>query len=300
MGQIFSFCNQKGGVGKTTTVVNIASILGESGYKSLIIDLDPQGNATSGVGIDKPSLESTSYQLLVENIDPNNLIKVTDYSNLFLIPSNADLSGVELELFGQEMREFRLKKRLENIRQQFDFIFLDCPPSLGLLSINALVASNYILIPLQCEYYALEGLGQLINTFQLVKQNLNPEIEIAGVLLTMADFRTNLTQQVIEEVKSYFKEKVFEAIIPRSVKMSEAPSFGKPAVFYDPHNKASKGYREAAKEFISRFASEKKRPEGAPVENQQTETPSDPIAKSTDSTQESVADTPPDGANQPI
>ncbi len=293
MGKIFSFCNQKGGVGKTTTVINIASLLGESGYKCLVIDLDPQGNATSGVGIEKPGLESTSYQLLVENVDPNNIIKITNYPNLFLIPSNADLSGVELELFGEELREFRLKQRLENLREQFDFIFLDCPPSLGLLSINALVSSNYILIPLQCEYYALEGLGQLINTYQLVKQNLNPEIEIAGVLLTMADFRTNLTQQVIEEVKNYFKDKVFEAIIPRSVKMSEAPSFGKPAVFYDPHNKASKGYREAAKEFIKRFAPINKN-------GNQEEITKAPGDKPSDAAQNAAADPAPDATNQSI
>lgn len=253
MKNIFSFCNQKGGVGKTTSVINISACLAKAGFKVLIIDMDSQANATSGLGEEKPSMESTTYQLFVDNSDPASLIKQTQYKNIFLIPSGPDLSAAELELISKERREFTLKGQLTKIAENFDFVFLDCPPSLSLLTINSLVASNYIIIPLQCEYYALEGLGQLLNTYQLVHGNLNPELEIGGVLLTMADFRTNLTEQVIAEVRGYFKEKVFESIIPRSVKLSEAPSFGKPAVYYDPSNRGSKNYKEAAKEFVKRF-----------------------------------------------
>ncbi len=253
MDNIFAFCNQKGGVGKTTSVINIAACLSEMGYKVLIIDMDSQANATSGLGESKPAMESTTYQLIVENSNPQSLVKETQYKNLFLIPSGPDLSAAELELVSREKREYGLKAQLEKINGSFDFIFLDCPPSLSLLTINALTASSYLIIPLQCEYYALEGLSQLLHTFQLVKSNLNPTLEVGGVLMTMADFRTNLTGQVIDEVKGYFKDKVFESFIPRSVKLSEAPSFGKPAVFYDAANRGSKSYRDAAKEFEKRF-----------------------------------------------
>ncbi len=282
MGNIFCFCNQKGGVGKTTTAINIAAMAAEHGYKTLIIDLDPQGNATSGIGIEKPGIESTSYQLLVENTDPNNLVRVSDFKDLYLIPSNADVSAAELELYEKQHREFQLKQRMEILIPQFDFIFLDCPPSLGLITINALSASNYVIIPLQCEYYALEGLGQLINTYHMVKLNLNPNLDIGAVLLTMADFRTNLTQQVIEEVKEYFGDKVFNSIIPRSVKISEAPSFGKPAVFYDPHNKASKGYKEAAQEFINRFGKKAQDEVSGGSMPPNEEQPSKPLESSSD------------------
>ncbi|MBN1689326.1 MAG: ParA family protein [Candidatus Omnitrophica bacterium] len=254
MSKIASFCNQKGGVGKTTSVINLASILGQYGKKVLVIDVDSQANATSGFGIDKPkTIESTTYQLIVDKRDPLELIRETGVSNVSLIASNFELSGAELELISQEKREFSLKEQLSKIENNYDYIFIDCPPSLGLMTINALVASRYIIIPLQCEYYALEGLGQLLHTYHLVKQKLNSELEIGGVILTMADFRTNLTQQVIEEVKSYFKEKVFKNIIPRTVKLSEAPSFGKPAVIYDPHNKGSEGYRSVGIELLERF-----------------------------------------------
>lgn len=253
MGKIFSFFNQKGGVGKTTSVINIATVLTQFGKKVLIIDLDSQANATSGIGIEKDDNESTAYHLLVEKSDPDKSIKKTAFENLWIIPSNAHLAGAEMHLINQEKREYALREQLQKIEKDYDFIFIDCPPSLGLASINALTASSYIIIPLQCEYYALEGLGQLLNTFQLVKKNLSAELELGGVILTMADFRTNLTQQVVEEVRSYFKEKVFQNIIPRSVKLSEAPSFGKPAVLYDPHNKGSHGYTELGKEFLMRF-----------------------------------------------
>lgn len=266
MKNVFSFCNQKGGVGKTTTAVNIAACLSERGYKTLLIDLDAQGNATSGLGQEKPSLEFTTYQLIVENSDPQSLVRNTEFKNLYLIPSNADLSGAELEMVQKIGREFFLKNQLSRIKDQFDFIFIDCPPSLGLMTINSLVASDYLIIPLQCEYYSLEGLGQLLHAHQLIQKNLNPSLEVGGVLMTMADFRTNLTEQVIDEVKKHFGEKVFKSIIPRSVKLSEAPSFGKPAVFYDPSNKASKSYKDAAKEFLQKFSD--KRPKESPeIEN---------------------------------
>ena len=258
MKNIFSFCNQKGGVGKTTSVINIGASLAKSGFKVLIIDMDSQANATSGLGEEKPSMESTTYQLLVENSDPKTLIRKTQYQNLDIIPSGPDLSAAELDLINRDRREYQIKEKLAPLSADYDFIFIDCPPSLSLLTINALVSSDYIIIPLQCEYYALEGLSQLLQTYHLVHSNLNSEIEIGGVLLTMADTRTNLTEQVIQEVRGYFKEKVFETIIPRTVKLSEAPSFGKPAVFYDPSNRGSKNYTAVAKEFVARFKKESK------------------------------------------
>ncbi len=258
--KIFSFCNQKGGVGKTTSAINIATIVAQQGFRVLLVDLDSQGNATSGLGVDKAGLEFTAYQLLVDNVEPSKIPIETDVSNLFLVPANTDLAAADLELVSFQEREFVLKKKLVQLKENYDFIIIDCPPSLGLISINALTASNYIIIPLQCEYYALEGLGQLLNTHQLVQKNLNDGLEVGGVILTMADFRTNLTQQVIEEVKGYFKDKVFETIIPRAVKLSEAPSFGKPAVIYDPQNRGSKAYIDLGKEFLKRFASERSQP----------------------------------------
>ncbi|MFZ5803079.1 MAG: ParA family protein [Candidatus Omnitrophota bacterium] len=259
MKKIFSFCNQKGGVGKTTSVINIAAVLSKLGYKVLVVDMDSQANSTSGLGEEKPTDELTSYQLVVENHPPRELIRKTNFENLWLIPSNAELSGAELGLVNQEKREYRMRQRIEELKNDFDFILIDCPPSLGLVTVNCLVASDYIIIPLQCEYYALEGLGQLLNTYQMIQSNLHPELEIGGVLLTMADMRTNLTQQVIQEVREYFKEKVFGNVVPRSVKLSEAPSFGKPAVYYDPSSRGVKSYFEIAEEFIERFAQEGKR-----------------------------------------
>ncbi len=258
MDKIFAFCNQKGGVGKTTSVINISAVLAKLGYKILIVDMDSQANATSGLGLEKPGIESTGYQLFVENSDPSKLAVNTYIEGLYVIPSSADLSGAELELINQERREYRLREQLNRLVDQYDAIFIDCPPSLGLITINSLVACHKAIIPLQCEYYALEGLGQLLHTIQLVQQNLSPSLDVGSVLLTMADFRTNLTQQVIEEVRSYFKEKVFDTIIPRSVKLSEAPSFGKPAVFYDSSNKGSKKYTEVAHEFKKRFLKKEK------------------------------------------
>ncbi len=272
--KIFSFCNQKGGVGKTTSAVNLSALAAQSGQRVLLVDLDSQGNATSGLGIDKAGLEFTAYQLLVDNVASENIVVKTETPNLFILPSNTDLAAADLELVSFQEREFVLKKKLDSIREAYDLIIIDCPPSLGLISINALTASDYLIIPLQCEYYALEGLGQLLNTYQLVQKNLNSALEVGGVILTMADFRTNLTQQVIEEVKNYFKEKVFETVIPRAVKLSEAPSFGKPAVFYDPHNRGSKAYIDLSKEFLFRFGSADK--SSAPAAKTETASESAP------------------------
>ncbi len=253
MPKIFSFCNQKGGVGKTTTAVNLATCLAQKNKRVLLIDVDPQGNATSGIGITKSELTSSTYELLSGEISVTEVIIPTSITNLKIIPSNASLAGAEVELIEYERREYILKNVLESVVDQFDFILIDCPPSLGLLTLNALTASDGMLIPLQCEYYALEGLGQLLNTYRLIREKLNPELEIAGVILTMADFRTNLTQQVIEDVRSHFQNQVFKTVVPRSVKISEAPSFGKPIALYDPLSRGAKCYEEIAKEFLKRF-----------------------------------------------
>lgn len=261
MGMIYSFCNQKGGVGKTTSAVNLAYLTSSKGFNTLLVDMDAQGNATSGVGIDKDEASSTSYQLLVDNLSVAEAVCGSEFDKLSVIVANSDLSGADLELVQKEEREFILKKALEVAREKYDYIFIDCPPSLGLVTINCLVASDYLIIPLQCEYYALEGLGQLLRTFHLVKENLRNDLDLGGVILTMADFRTNLTQQVIEEVKSHFNEKVFTNVIPRAVKLSEAPSFGKPAVLYDAQNKASKAYVALGNEFMKRFPRKEQRKE---------------------------------------
>jgi len=221
MPKTISICNQKGGVGKTTTAINLATYLALTGKKILLVDADPQGNATSGIGIDKSKVTQSIYHILISQKQFSEIIIPTQVTNLFIAPSNLDLTGAEVELVGVIGRDFRLKKALEEIRESYDFIFIDCPPSLNLLTINALTASNSVLIPIQCEYYALEGLSQLIKTIDLVKDHLNPELSIEGILLTMADFRTNLTGEVIKEARSYFKEKVYKTTIPRSIKLSE-------------------------------------------------------------------------------
>ena len=254
MGQIFSLCNQKGGVGKTTTAVNLAACLAQSGKKILLVDVDPQGNATSGLGLSKNEVPAGSYELLSGEISMSEVILNTCVTNLYIVPSNSNLAGAEIELIDYEKREYILGSMLGRIRSQYDFIFIDCPPSLGLLTLNALAASDEMIIPLQCEYYALEGLGQLLQTHQLVREKLNPKLELSGIILTMADFRTNLTQQVIEDVRNHFQDKVFKTVIPRSVKISEAPSFGKPIALYDPHSRGARCYEEVAKEFLERFS----------------------------------------------
>lgn len=239
--------NQKGGVGKSTTAVNLGAGLAEMGYKILLVDVDPQGNATSGLGIDKGNLEYSIYDLLIGESDINKIITGTEVPNYDILPANIDLAGAEIELVSTMSRESKLRKTLENVTD-YDYIIFDCPPSLGLLTLNALTATDTIIVPIQCEYYALEGLGQLMQTINLVRENLNPELSIEGVVLTMYDARTNLSQQVIDEVRKYFKDEVYDTIIPRNVRLSEAPSFGKPITLYDSSSTGAKAYRELAKE----------------------------------------------------
>ena len=250
MPKTIAICNQKGGVGKTTTAINLASYIALSGKKILLIDADPQGNATSGIGIDKNSVKQSLYNVLLNQRPISETVLTTQVSNLFIVPSNLDLTGVEVELVGAIGRDFRLKKALADIKDSYELIFIDCPPSLSLLTVNALCASNTVLIPIQCEYYALEGLSQLMKTINLVKEHLNPSLDIEGILLTMADFRTNLTGEVIKEAREYFKEKVYKSVIPRSIKLSESPGFGKPIVFYDRTSTGALKYEELAKEFL--------------------------------------------------
>lgn len=254
MGKIIAVCNQKGGVGKTTTVINLGYYLAHKGKKVLIIDLDPQANATSGLGLEKSKIEKSIYDILINNLNPNEAIQEIGMPELRLIPSNIHLTGAEIELVSFMNREYRLKQALKEPANEFDFILIDSPPSLGLLTINSLAACNCVLIPIQCEYYALEGLSQLLNTINLVKDNLNHTLEIMGVLLTMADYRTNLTSEVIEEAKRFFKDKVFKTIIPRNVKLSEAPGFGKPIHLYDKHSIGAKTYLSLANEILGEQA----------------------------------------------
>ncbi len=251
MGKIIAMANQKGGVGKTTTSVNLSAALAKKGKNVLLIDADPQGNATSGVGIDKNN-EKSIYNVLVEETTIEETLKETAVKKLRICPANINLAGAEVELVTLEKRENRLKDKLEKIKEQYDFIIIDCPPSLGLITLNALTAADSVLIPIQCEYYALEGLGQLINTIKLVKKHLNPELEIEGALLTMQDARTNLSNQVIKEVSKYFEDKVYKTIIPRNIKLSEAPSYGLPITVYDPRSKGAKFYEKLAKEVLKR------------------------------------------------
>ena len=249
MGKVISVANQKGGVGKTTTTVTLCAILAKRGKKVLLIDGDPQGNATSGVGVTK-EVELSFYDVLVGDTPIEDTILATNIKNLKVCPSNINLAGAEVELVSMMSREQRLKEKLEETREKFDFIIIDCPPSLGLITLNSFTASDSILIPVQCEYYALEGLGQLINTINLVKKHLNKGLELEGALLTMYDARTNLSNQVVKEVKKYFNDKVYKTVIPRNVRLSEAPSYGMPITLFDPHSKGAKSYEKFAKEFI--------------------------------------------------
>ncbi|MCI8412452.1 MAG: ParA family protein [Clostridia bacterium] len=257
MGKVISVANQKGGVGKTTTTVNLGTILAKRGKKVLLIDADPQGNATSGLGVEK-EVEASTYDILVNDTGMDEAMQDTMIKNLKVCPSNMNLAGAEVELVSMMSREQRLKEKLDEIKEKFDYILIDCPPSLGLVTLNSFTASDSVLIPVQCEYFALEGLGQLLNTVNLVKKHLNKNIQIEGALLTMYDARTNLSNQVVKEVKKYFDNKVYKTVIPRNVRLSEAPSYGMPITEYDSRSKGAKSYTKFAKEFLKINEEEKK------------------------------------------
>lgn len=251
MSKVIAIANQKGGVGKTTTSVNLSACLASLGKKVLLIDIDPQGNTTSGLGINKGDVANCIYDVLINEVNPAETILPTEVEGLSIIPATIQLAGAEIELVPTISREQRLKKAIAQVRDRYDYVMIDCPPSLGILTINSLTAADSVLIPIQCEYYALEGLSQLLNTVRLVQKHLNTSLQIEGVLLTMLDARTNLGIQVIEEVKKYFQQKVYQTIIPRNVRLSEAPSHGQAIISYDPKSKGAEVYLELAKEVIS-------------------------------------------------
>ena len=250
MAKVIAIANQKGGVGKTTTAVNLAACLGEMGKRTLLVDVDPQGNATSGVAVDKRQLGKSTYNILVDGISAEECLFSTQYKNLHILPSSLDLAAAELEIADKPHREALLKNAVLPIKFNYDYIIIDCPPSLGLITANALTMADTILVPIQCEYYALEGLSQLMNTVRRVKRQYNSSLELEGVLLTMYDGRLNLTQQVVEEVKKFFPRKVFSAVIPRGVRLSEAPSFGMPIMYFDKSCKGTTSYMELSEEII--------------------------------------------------
>lgn len=252
MSRVIGIANQKGGVGKTTTAINLAACLAEVNKKVLLIDIDPQGNSTSGFGVEKDGLENTVYELLIGECEVEDCLIKNVIENLDIIPSNVNLSGAEIELIGIEKKEFILRKKTEKIRENYDFIIIDCPPSLNMLTINAMTTADSILVPIQCEYYALEGLSQLMHTIALVKKRLNPYLEMEGVVFTMFDARTNLSLQVVENVKDNLKQNIYKTVIPRNVRLAEAPSHGLPITMYDSKSAGAEGYRQLAKEVIGR------------------------------------------------
>ena len=252
MAKIIAIANQKGGVGKTTSAVNLSACVAQQSRRVLAIDIDPQGNMTSGLGVDKNTVTSSVYDVLINKLDVRDAIVPTQVENLSLLPANIELAGAEVELVGMMAREQVLKRALYKVANDYDYVFIDCPPSLGLLTLNALTAANTLIVPIQCEYYALEGLSRLMNTVKLVRMHLNPELDVEGVVLTMFDSRTNLSSQVVTEVKKFFKNKVYNTIIPRSVRLSEAPSFGLPISLYDPKSTGAKAYGELAREIVGK------------------------------------------------
>lgn len=256
MGKVIAVFNQKGGVGKTTTNINLSAALAAYGKKVLTIDCDPQGNTTSGLGINKDVVVFSFYDVLMTDIDPREAIIKTEYKNLDIIPSNMQLSGAEIEMVSEQDREYTLKKIIKNLKEDYDYILMDSPPSLGLITINVLVSADSILIPIQCEYYALEGVSQLINTYKLIRKNLNPDLRIHGVLLTMYDKRNNLNHQVVTEIQKYFREKVFNTVIPRNIRLAEAPSYGIPIIYFDKESKGSLSYLNLAKEMLQNESGE--------------------------------------------
>ena len=252
MGKVIAVFNQKGGVGKTTTNVNLTASLGAMGKKILVLDLDPQGNTTSGYGIDKQSVDGTIYDVIIDGVDINETILNTEFENIDIIASDTDLAGCEIELTSRESREYILKNSIDKVRDNYDYIIMDCPPSLNMLTINALTAATSVLVPIQCEYYALEGLSQLIHTIELVKDRLNNSLEIEGVVFTMYDARTNLSLQVVENVKDNLDQNIYKTIIPRNVRLAEAPSYGQPITIYDSKSAGAESYRLLAEEVINR------------------------------------------------
>ena len=252
MGRIIAIANQKGGVGKTTTAINLSAALAEKNKQVLLIDLDPQGNATSGVGMDKGQLENTVYDLILGEVSIQECIEYTEFENLYIIPSSVDLAAAEIELIGIQEKEYIIRKEVEKVKERFDFILIDCPPSLNLLTINAMTTADTVLVPIQCEYYALEGLSQLIHTINLVRERLNPYLDIEGIVFTMFDARTNLSLQVVENVKNHLQQNVYKTVIPRNIRLAEAPSYGKPINLYDPKSAGAEAYMLLADEVINR------------------------------------------------